>query len=70
MEDKKPTGPGGDNSSAAETIVDVSHKLKNPILTEADLRRLASTFATRSFANRRFNSGIVKFSRVYALNKP
>ncbi|GHU27394.1 hypothetical protein FACS1894152_3970 [Bacilli bacterium] len=70
MENNKPADPVGQDSSAAKTIVAAAHKLKNPILTEADLQRLASSFASRSFANRRFNSGIVKFSRIYSLNKP
>jgi hypothetical protein len=40
-------------------------KTVNPILTKKDLE----TFANRGIAEKKFNSGIVKFSRLYALNK-
>jgi predicted methyltransferase len=40
-------------------------KVANPVVTEQDLK----TFANRGIAEKKFNSGIVKFSRLYALNK-
>jgi hypothetical protein len=40
-------------------------KTANPILSKKDLK----TFTNRGVAEKKFNSGIVKFSRLYALNK-
>jgi hypothetical protein len=40
-------------------------KTANPVVTKKDLE----TFANRGFSEKKFNSGIVKFSRLYALNK-
>jgi uncharacterized membrane-anchored protein YitT (DUF2179 family) len=40
-------------------------KTANPIITEADLK----IFARRGISEKVFNSGIVKFARLYALNK-
>jgi hypothetical protein len=40
-------------------------KTANPILTDADLDK----FVYRSVSEKKFNSGVVKFSRLYALNK-
>jgi hypothetical protein len=40
-------------------------KVANPILTQKDL----DTFALRPVAQRKFNTGIIKFSRLYILNK-
>ncbi|GHU31947.1 hypothetical protein FACS1894166_04330 [Bacilli bacterium] len=59
-----------ETSPEVAAVVKTAKHLKNPILTEADLQRFASSFTSRGVANKRFNSGIVKFSRVYSLNKP
>jgi hypothetical protein len=40
-------------------------KTANPILTKKELE----IFANRGASEKKFNSGIVKFSRLYALNK-
>jgi hypothetical protein len=40
-------------------------KTANPILTKQDLKN----FACRSFSVKKFNSGVVRFSRLYSLNK-
>jgi hypothetical protein len=70
MAKKKLTPPVEEVEPQVEAIVKTTHGLKNPILTEADLQRFASSFASRGFANKKFNSDIVKFSRFYSLNKP